>query len=57
MLADPPLVRSRHLRGRTAPLHRQRVRDAQILLATLAQKLRLDLVPGLPVVPESLTTL
>jgi cytochrome P450 len=31
--------------------------EAQILLATLAQKFRLDLVPGLPVVPEPLITL
>ncbi len=31
--------------------------EAQILLATLAQKFRLDLVPGLPVAPEPLITL
>ena len=31
--------------------------EAQLILATVAQRYRLDLVPGHPVVPEPLVTL
>ena len=57
--AGRPALRLLPVRRRPAPLHRRRLRDdgGDIVLATVARRLRLDLEPGRPVAIEPLVTL